>query len=124
MYFLGSKISSLVFFWVHNIRSMYFFGCKILGSVGPPRHVYTRVPPPPPPGPCVILTRYKSIVGTIEVDALFFIVSVAMTPVAMLLGGLVVATPEFPNTVLLAVSEDTLYRDKRVACGKKTKAAS
>ena len=38
-------ISSLVFFWVHNIRSMYFFGCKILGSVGPPRHVYTRVPP-------------------------------------------------------------------------------
>ena len=41
----GSKISSLVFFWVHNIRSMHFFGCKILGSVGPPRHVYTRVPP-------------------------------------------------------------------------------
>ena len=49
-----------VFFWVHNIRSMYFFGCKILGSVGPPRHVYTQVthlgrragraerPPPPP----------------------------------------------------------------------------
>ena len=34
-------ISSLVFFWVHNIRSMYFFGCKILGSVGPPRHVHT-----------------------------------------------------------------------------------
>ena len=28
-------ISSLVFSWVHNIRSMYFFGCKILGSVGP-----------------------------------------------------------------------------------------
>ena len=27
--FFGSKISSLVFFWVHNIRSMYFFGCKI-----------------------------------------------------------------------------------------------
>ena len=24
---------------------MYFFGCKILGSVGPLRHVYTRVPP-------------------------------------------------------------------------------
>ena len=45
MYFLGSKISSLVFFWVHNIRSMYFFGCKILGSVRPPCHVYTRVPP-------------------------------------------------------------------------------
>ena len=42
------KISSLVFFWVHNIRSMYFFECKILGSVGPPpapHHVYTRVPP-------------------------------------------------------------------------------
>ena len=38
-------IASLVFFWVHNIRSMCFFGCKILGSVGPPRHVYTRVPP-------------------------------------------------------------------------------
>ena len=37
-------ISSLVFFWVHNIRSMYFFGCKILGSVEPSRHVYTRVP--------------------------------------------------------------------------------
>ena len=28
-----SIISSLVFFWVHNIRSMYFFGCNILGSV-------------------------------------------------------------------------------------------
>ena len=38
-------ISSLVFFWVHNIRSMYFFGCKILGSIGPPSHIYTRVPP-------------------------------------------------------------------------------
>ena len=42
VYFGGSKMSSLVFFWVHNIRSMYFFGCKILGSVGP-------LPPPPPP---------------------------------------------------------------------------
>ena len=41
----GSKISSLVFFWVHNVSSMYFFGCKILGSVGPPCRVYTRVPP-------------------------------------------------------------------------------
>ena len=40
-----SMISSLVFFWVHNIKSMYFFGCKILGSVGPHRHVYIRVPP-------------------------------------------------------------------------------
>ena len=40
-----SMISSLVFFWVHNIRSMYFFGCKILGSVRHPRHVYIRVPP-------------------------------------------------------------------------------
>ena len=40
-------ISSLVFFWLHNVRSMYFFGFKMLGSVGPPRHVYTRVPPPP-----------------------------------------------------------------------------
>ena len=38
-------ISSLAFFWVHNIRSMYFFECKILGSVGPPCHIYTRVPP-------------------------------------------------------------------------------
>ena len=44
MYFFGSKMSSLVFFGVHNIRSMYIFGCKILGSVGPPpHHVYTRV---------------------------------------------------------------------------------
>ena len=34
--FFGSKISGLIFFWVHNIRSMYFFGCKILGFVGPP----------------------------------------------------------------------------------------
>ena len=43
MYFFGSKMSSLVFFWVHSIRSLNFFGCKILGSVGPPRHIYTRV---------------------------------------------------------------------------------
>ena len=42
MFFSGSKMSSLVFFWVHSIRSMYFFGCKILGSVAP-------TPPPPPP---------------------------------------------------------------------------
>ena len=45
IYFFGSKISSLVFLWVHNIRSMYFFGCKILGSVRVPRHVYTRDAP-------------------------------------------------------------------------------
>ena len=41
--FLGSKMSSLVFFWVHNIRSLCFFGCKILRSVGLPRHIYTWV---------------------------------------------------------------------------------
>ena len=43
-------ISSLVLFWVHNIRSMYFFGCKILGSVGPPppaSRLYPSTPPPP-----------------------------------------------------------------------------
>ena len=38
-------ISSLVFFWVHNIRSMYFFGCKILGSVGPPVTFIPEYPP-------------------------------------------------------------------------------
>ena len=38
-------ISSLVFFWVHNIRSMYFFGCKILGSVGPPATFIPEYPP-------------------------------------------------------------------------------
>ena len=45
-----SMISSLVFFWVHNIRSMYFFGCKILGSVGPPVTFIPECPPPSPPG--------------------------------------------------------------------------
>ena len=43
---LGSKMSSLVFFWVHNLRYMYFFGCKILGSVGPPpSRLYLSNPP-------------------------------------------------------------------------------
>ena len=43
-------ISSLVFFWVHNIRSMYFFGCKILGSVGPPPSPPSRLYPSTPLG--------------------------------------------------------------------------
>ena len=38
-------ISSLVFFWVHNIRSMYSFECKILGSVGPPVTFIPEYPP-------------------------------------------------------------------------------
>ena len=40
-----SMISSRVFFWVHNEGSMYFFGCKILGTVRPPVTFKSEYPP-------------------------------------------------------------------------------
>ena len=49
--FFGSKISSLVFLWVHNIRSMYFFGCKMCSSrknpYSPHRKFFVLHPPTP-----------------------------------------------------------------------------
>ena len=69
----------------------------------------------------VALTWYKTIIWAVEEDAIFWIVRISMTPVAIFLCCLVVSTTKFPNTVILTVTEDTLNVRYRGACQKKKK---
>ena len=57
------------------------------------------------------------MIGAVEEDAFFRIVDVAMVPVTVTSGSgsLIVTATEFPNTVMLALSENTLYGDDSAA---------
>lgn len=57
------------------------------------------------------------MIGAVEEDGFFRIIDVTMVPVTVTSGSgrLIVAAAEFPYTVMLAISENTLYRDDGAA---------
>lgn len=63
------------------------------------------------------VTCNETVIGAVKEDAFFRIVDVAMVPVTVTSGSgsLIVTATEFPNTVMLAISENTLYGDDSAA---------
>jgi len=63
------------------------------------------------------VTCNETVIGAVEEDAFLRIVDIPMVPVAVTSGSgsLIITATEFPNTVMLAISENTLHGDDSAA---------